>query len=126
MDSIHIIGGTPLYGRLSIQGSKNASLPVLAATALVKGTSKIYNCPDISDVACMLKLLESVGCKVNKSENYISVDARQLNNSLLPSEYVTAMRSSVMLMGPLLGSAGYVPMVSPGGWIFTQLPVDIS
>ena len=125
MDSLHIIGGTPLYGRLSIQGSKNASLPVLAATALVKGTSKIYNCPDISDVACMLKLLESVGCKVNKSENYISVDARQLNNSLLPSEYVTAMRSSVMLMGPLLGRVGNVSMEYPGGCIIGKRPIDI-
>ena len=69
MERIIIRGGKRLYGEIDVQGSKNSSLPILAATVLVKGVSVIHNCPDLSDVRAAVKILEHLGCMV-KRENY--------------------------------------------------------
>lgn len=74
MDSIHIQGGVALRGKVRIQGSKNAALPVLAATLLTKDTSCIYNCPRIADVHRMVSLLRSLGMQVYWEKNGIRVN----------------------------------------------------
>ena len=66
MDSIHIYGGNPLHGSLWVQGSKNAALPILAASVLVSGQVVLEHCPEIADVQCMIRLLEGVGCRVSR------------------------------------------------------------
>ncbi len=78
MDSIRIQGGMALQGKVRVQGSKNASLPILAATLLVREESLIRNCPRIADVYSMVSLLKSLGCGVHWQETGIAVDSSQV------------------------------------------------
>lgn len=125
MDAIRIYGGNCLKGQTKIQGSKNASLPVLAATLLINGTCEIENCPYISDVFHMLRLLESLGCKVTREENLVRVDTSQLSECDMPADSVGVMRSSIMLLGALLARMGSVSMEYPGGCVIGKRPIDL-
>lgn len=125
MDSIHIYGGKPLLGQVSVQGSKNAALPILAASLLVDGVTKLENCPKITDIFYMIKLLESIGAKVTWEHSTVIIDATKVKDSRLPEEYVVLMRSSVMLMGSLLARLSYASMSYPGGCVIGKRPVDI-
>lgn len=125
MNKIHIQGGIPLRGEVRIQGSKNAVLPILAATVLIKGICVIQNCPHISDVDDMIKILQSIGCEVSFSNTEIVVNAVHIYESRLPREYVTGMRSSIILMGALLARMGEVQLDHPGGCVIGDRPIDI-
>lgn len=125
MDAIHIRGGNALFGETKIQGSKNAVLPILAATLLIEDVCTIENCPGISDVYHMQKLLEGIGCKVKRSGRMLTVDTRNISEDTMSGESVTGMRSSIMLMGAMLGRVGEVTMAYPGGCVIGQRPIDI-
>ena len=125
MDAIRIYGGNCLKGQTTIQGSKNASLPILAATLLIDGICEIENCPEISDVFHMQRLLESLGCKVKREETRIRVDTTCLSGCDMPSDSVGVMRSSVMLLGALLARLGKVCMEYPGGCVIGARPIDL-
>ena len=122
---IQIKGGNPLQGRVRIQGSKNASLPVLAATLLIAGQCTLDNCPQIMDVVCMQKLLEHAGCQVKRTDHRMTVNAEHVREHRLPGEYVGRMRSSVILMGALLGRVGQVGIDYPGGCVIGERPIDL-
>ena len=79
MASYVIEGGKRLKGEIDISGSKNASLPIIAATLLNKGITKLYNVPNIHDVQIMLKILKVLGCKIKKSSGKIVIDSRKIN-----------------------------------------------
>ena len=125
MDAIRIYGGNCLDGQTTIQGSKNASLPILAATLLINGTCEIENCPDISDVYHMQRLLASLGCKVEREGTLVRVDTQGLSECDMPSDSVGVMRSSVMLVGALLARIGNVCMEYPGGCVIGARPIDL-
>ena len=125
MDSICIQGGIALQGKVRIQGSKNASLPVLAATLLVGEGSFIRNCPRIADVHSMASLLKSLGCIVHWQERGIFVDSSNVRKGKMPREAVTGMRSSLCLLGALLGRCGEVNMEYPGGCVIGERPIDL-
>lgn len=125
MDAIRIYGGKCLDGQTKIQGSKNASLPVLAATLLIKGTCEIENCPEISDVYHMLRLLESLGCKVIREGTLVRVNTEQVSECDMPADSVGVMRSSIMLLGALLARVGRVEMDYPGGCVIGARPIDL-
>lgn len=125
MDSIHVQGGRSLSGEISVQGSKNAVLPIMAAAVLVKGVTVLKNCPDITDVRCMIKLLQSIGCLVEYTGDSLTIDARQITSHTLPHEYVKKMRSSIILMGALLGRTGKVALNYPGGCVIGKRPIDL-
>ncbi len=125
MDAIQIYGGNCLTGETRIQGSKNAALPILAAALLIDGTCEIENCPMISDVSHMLRLMESLGCVVTRNGHSIKVDAGQLCMCDMPPDSVGVMRSSIMLLGALLARAGIVSMRYPGGCVIGQRPIDL-
>lgn len=125
MDIIHVQGGSPLHGELKIQGSKNAVLPIMAATILTEGCCYIENCPHISDVECMCGLLESIGCKVHRDKDGIKIDAALIKENALPREKVIRMRSSIILLGPLLSRCGEAELDYPGGCVIGERPVDI-
>lgn len=125
MDSIRIYGGKKLQGSVRIQGSKNAALPVLAACVLIDGVSCIENCPDIADIHCMIKLLESIGCQIQWKDERLLVDATSVKQYRLPGEYVTRMRSSVILMGALLGRMKKAQLDYPGGCVIGKRPIDL-
>lgn len=125
MDSVYIYGGNYLKGETKIQGSKNAVLPILAASLLIRGTCVIRNCPRIADVYHMQNLLQELGCFVSWAGNTVTVNAAQVNDSRMSGESVTRMRSSIMLLGAMLGRLGEVNMAYPGGCVIGRRPIDI-
>ena len=125
MDSIRIQGRIALQGKVRIQGSKNGALPVLAATLLAGEESYIGNCPRIADVQAMISLLKSMGCRVCRQGNGLLVDSSEIRQNEMPREAVTGMRSSLCLLGALLGRCGQVVMEHPGGCVIGQRPIDL-
>ncbi len=125
MDSIRIQGGIALQGKVRVQGSKNATLPVLAATLLVGEDSLIRNCPKISDVHSMVSLLKSIGCDVRWQETGIYVDSSHVREAQMDGDAVRGMRSSLCLLGALLGRCGRVVMEHPGGCVIGKRPIDL-
>ena len=125
MDAIRIYGGRSLDGQTVVQGSKNASLPILAATLLIEGTCEIENCPDISDVRHMQRLLESLGCRVEREGTLVRVDTQGFCACDMPSDSVCVMRSSLMLAGALLAKTGQIRMEYPGGCVIGARPIDL-
>lgn len=121
----NIRGGNSLNGSVHIQGSKNGALPILAASLLVSGKTMIHNCPRITDVDAMLTLLSSVGCTFLWEKNTLCIDAKDVYDKGCPKEQVKAMRSSVMLLGPLLARCGHVKMDMPGGCVIGKRPIDL-
>lgn len=125
MDSIHIYGGNLLKGETRIQGSKNAVLPIMAGSLLIKGVCVIKNCPRIADVYLMQNLLQELGCYVTWAGNTVTVNAAHVNENRMSGESVTRMRSSVMLLGSMLGRIGEVVMSYPGGCVIGKRPINL-
>lgn len=125
MDAIHIRGGNALFGETKIQGSKNAVLPVMAAALLADDISIIDNCPRISDVCHMQNLLTGLGCRVSRADRTLMIDARDACADKMNGESVTQMRSSIMLLGAMLGRFGEVSMAYPGGCVIGKRPIDM-
>lgn len=125
MTALHIQGGVPLQGKVHIQGSKNAALPILAATLLIGGESCIDNCPQIADVGHMISILRSLGCRVNRSADGFVIDTSQANACKMSGEAITGMRSSLCLLGAMLGRFGEVVMEHPGGCVIGARPIDL-
>lgn len=125
MASFIVYGGEGLHGDIFIQGSKNASLPILAATLLHCGVTRIYGCPDITDIRQMLRILEYLGCRIERGVNYIEIDAKAAAYSPVHEEDACQMRSSLFLMGALLGRFGEVLLPYPGGCAIGKRPIDI-
>lgn len=125
MDSIHIQGGVALQGNVRIQGSKNAALPILAATLLAGERSLIRNCPRIADVHAMLELLKCLGCSVHWQADGVVVDPAGVRCGELDRNAVTGMRSSMFLLGALLGKCNEIVMEYPGGCVIGKRPIDM-
>lgn len=126
MDSIRVDGGVCLRGKVRIQGSKNAALPILAATLLTKGENIISNCPKITDVYQMKQLLKSIGCEVReRSDNSCYINAENVRIQRMPADAVRGMRSSVCMLGAMLGRFGEVMMEYPGGCVIGERPIDM-
>lgn len=124
MKQISIRGGVPLKGQVRIQGSKNAALPVLAATLLMDGVHEIKNCPRIADVYYMLELLKSQGVVTCWKGRDLYVDTRHLHSAPLLEKKEGSMRSSVFLLGSLLGRFHEADMEYPGGCVIGNRPVN--
>lgn len=133
MKGIRIQGGMPLQGKVRIQGSKNAALPILAATLLTNEVSYIQNCPRIADVHRFVYLLRELGCLVHWQEKGIRVQTggeteqpcEKAETRRMQGEAITGMRSSLCLLGALLGRCGYVTMEHPGGCVIGERPIDL-
>lgn len=114
-----------LYGEVKIQGSKNAALPIIAATLLNQGCSIIRNCPDISDVVNMTKILEHLGCSYRFHDNRLEIDTAQGTGYAIPKEEVSKFRASVVCMGALLGRYGRAEISYPGGCKIGDRKIDV-
>ena len=121
----HICGKIPLMGEIRVQGSKNGALPLLAATLLIPGKTTLVGCPDISDVHAMLSLLKCVGCEVTWEKDKVIVDAAHVRPARCPDALTKSMRSSIMLLGPLLGRCRYAFASRPGGCVIGERPIDL-
>ena len=98
MYSYIINGGKRLNGEIDISGSKNASLPILAASILNKSVVKLYNVPEIEDVRVTIKILEHLNCKVKRIKDRMILDSRNMENKMIPEELMRKLRSSVILV----------------------------
>lgn len=124
MDKIIINGGLPLNGRIVVGGAKNAVLPVMAASLMVKGKTSIYQAPDLRDTRTMAALMEIVGARVQFTNNTLSIDTTDVNNPVAPYDLVKTMRASFYILGPMLSRFGWARVSLPGGCAWGPRPVD--
>lgn len=143
MKQILCKGKVALQGTVRIQGSKNAALPILAATLMTDGKCYIRNCPKISDVYAMLQILESLGCRVKWDRDGVVVDDKERNSRIFDREvcskacetrhkkrtadspFCSCMRSSICLLGALVGRDKEVILDHPGGCVIGARPIDL-
>ena len=125
MDTYVVTGKKPLMGSVSVHGSKNSVLPILAATILARGESVIHNCPALRDVFAMAEILECLGCRVKYQEGSMIVDATDLSRSDISDCLMQEMRASVLFLGPLLARTGEAEMSCPGGCALGPRPIDL-
>jgi UDP-N-acetylglucosamine 1-carboxyvinyltransferase len=114
MSKIIVRGGKKLKGEIEIEGSKNSVLPILAATILNGGENVIKNCPMFKDVEVALDILRTLGCKVKVEDNVVIIDSSTISSTQVPENLATEMRSSIVLMGPILAREGKVTISYPG------------
>jgi len=120
-----IEGGKKLEGTTYVSGSKNASLPIIAATLLNGGINKLYNVPNIHDTQMMFKILETLGCKIKKGNGKIIIDSKNIENHEIPENLMREMRSSVIIAGALLARKKKVIFTYPGGCDIGSRPIDL-
>ena len=125
MAVLKIKGGKKLYGEVTVQGSKNAVLPMLAACILCREYVRISHCPKISDVYSMIHLLESLGATVTWENDTIVIDARVIKSATLLEQQARVMRSSIILVGAMLGREGIVEISYPGGCSIGARPINL-
>lgn len=128
MEKLIIQGGQPLIGDVNIEGAKNAVLPIMAAALLAKDEPvTLTNVPILSDVFMMQDVLKSLDAKVtfDESRNQLVIDASQPLNFEAAFEYVSKMRASIVVMGPLLARLGHARVAMPGGCAIGSRPVDL-
>ena len=125
MYSYIIEGGKSLEGETYVSGSKNASLPIIAATILNGGITKLYNISNIHDTQMMFEILKKLGGKVTKKNNKIIIETNQINKYEIPEDLMRQMRSSVILAGALLGKHRTATFSYPGGCDIGTRPIDL-
>ena len=124
MDRLLITGNQTLSGEITIQGAKNAALPLLCAGLMTDETLTLTNMPDLSDTRLMARLLANHGLAISFDDNVISL-ANAATNFDAPYELVSAMRASVLVLGPLLACYGEARVSLPGGCAIGSRPVDL-
>ena len=125
MSSFIIEGGEKLKGEVKISGSKNASLPIIAASILNAGKTKLYNIPDIHDTQVILKILKYLGCKIKKNNDRIEINSKYITKKEIPEDLMREMRSTVILAGALLGRFKKTKFSYPGGCDIGARPIDL-
>ncbi|EGS97940.1 UDP-N-acetylglucosamine 1-carboxyvinyltransferase [Staphylococcus aureus] len=127
MDKIVIKGGNKLTGEVKVEGAKNAVLPILTASLLASDKpNKLVNVPALSDVETINNVLTTLNADVTykKDENAVVVDATKTLNEEAPYEYVSKMRASILVMGPLLARLGHAIVALPGGCAIGSRPIE--
>lgn len=126
MDKLLITGGAKLSGEIRVSGSKNAGLPILAATLLAETPTSIRNLPHLNDITTMLALLRCMGVDITIDERMcVEIDASSLSSYEAPYDLVKTMRASILVLGPLLARFGKADVSFPGGCAIGSRPVDI-
>ena len=118
MDSFVIKGPSRLEGSIKVDGSKNAALPILAASLLIEdGETVIENVPPLRDIYTLIKMLEYVGAIVSYDDKamVVTINAKNVNKSDAPYELMRQMRASFLVLGPLLSRLGEATISLPGG-----------
>ena len=125
MQSYIIEGGRKLEGIGKVSGSKNASLPIIAASILSGKETKLYNVPNISDIQITFKILKHLGCKVKKTHDKIIIDSSKINVYEIPDNLMREMRSSVVMAGAIIGRFKTATFSYPGGCEIGARPIDL-
>ena len=125
MQKLEVFGANKLKGQIKISGSKNASLPILAATLLSRKKVYLKNLPRVKDIETMVNLLQSLGSKINLSKNDLVIDNKTQSKSFASYSLVKTMRAGILVLGPLLAKFGNAKVSLPGGCAIGTRPVDI-
>ena len=125
MSEIQVQGLKKLNGEIRVQGSKNAVLPMMAGALLASGTTVIHHVPAIDDVFTMMEILEDLGCIVRYSSGDLEIDTTQASGCCISEKCMGRMRSSCLLLGPLLARTGEAVTYQPGGCVIGKRPVDL-
>jgi UDP-N-acetylglucosamine 1-carboxyvinyltransferase len=126
MDKLLIKGGIPLSGEINISGAKNAALPILAATILADGPVTVGNVPHLHDITTTMELLGRMGAQLTVDERMnIEVDSSNIREFFAPYDLVKTMRSSILVLGPLLAHYGKADVSLPGGCAIGSRPVNL-
>lgn len=125
MDKLIIEGGVSLHGEVVVSGAKNAALPILCAGLLAETPLTLTRVPELRDVASTLKLLDTMGVKVDKHGDVVTLDASDVASFEATYEMVKTMRASILVLGPLLARFGTARVSLPGGCAIGSRPVDL-
>ncbi len=125
MNSLRLRGGRRLKGQVEISGSKNATLPIMAASLMSMGEVVLSGVPDLEDINVMSMALEILGAKVKREAGVLVIDARTINNYELPESISRKMRASNLVMGALLGRFRRARVAYPGGCAIGVRPMDL-
>jgi UDP-N-acetylglucosamine 1-carboxyvinyltransferase len=125
MDKLIVKGPNKLSGMVEVSSSKNATLPILAATILYPGKIKFHKLPKLSDIKFFTQILESLGAATDQQDDFTFIDSSRLDNTRADYDLVRKMRASVLVLGPLLSRFGQATVSLPGGCAIGARPVDI-
>ena len=125
MQKLEVFGANKLKGTIEISGSKNASLPILAATLLSDNKINLKNLPKVRDIETMIKLLQSLGSKIKFKRNNLIIDNYKQNKKFASYNLVKTMRAGILVLGPLLAKFGFAKVSLPGGCAIGTRPIDI-
>jgi len=125
MDRFIIEGGKKLKGSVRVSGSKNAALPIISAAILGSGKTIIHNIPNVRDIRTLVKILEYIGANVKFNNNTIEIDPSGINRFTAPYDFVSTMRGSICLLGPLLAKYREAKFSMPGGCVIGTRPIDL-
>lgn len=121
---IIIDGPAELSGEVSIQGAKNSTLPLLAATVLSKGQTVLHNCPELTDVDIAVRILENLGCRCKREGSDLVVD-NEMTCCEIPQDLMQGMRSSIVFLGAIVSRCGEAKLCFPGGCELGPRPIDL-
>lgn len=125
MSDYIIEGGRKLEGEVEISGSKNAALPIIAATILNGGKTTLYNVPNIHDTQMMFEILRKLGGTVTKKPNKVIIDTSKIDKYEIPEDLMRQMRSSVIFVGSSVGKHRKVTFSYPGGCDIGTRPIEL-
>lgn len=125
MEKLVIEGGRRLEGELTVQGSKNSALPILAATALTGKTAILHNCPALCDTESSMRILQYIGCEAKRIGDTVIVNSEAPDRFDIPESLMREMRSSIIFLGALIARFGKAEVSSPGGCAIGLRPIDL-
>ncbi len=125
LEKLYIKGGRPLSGRVRVSSAKNAVLPIIAATMLPVTPSRLPDIPQLEDVVTICNVLSHLGVRVDAHAHELVFDAKTLTSHEAPYEWVSKMRASFLVMGPLLARLGRAKISLPGGCAIGTRPIDL-
>ena len=121
----HINGGNTLTGSTSVQGAKNAVLPIMAASVLTGCETELLNVPELRDVDTTLRILRHLGCTAERDGDVVCIDSRGMSRNFIPHTLMRELRSSVIFLGAILARFGEARLSMPGGCELGPRPVDL-
>ena len=125
MEGFRIVGGEKLEGEIRVDAAKNATLPILAAALLPEGETTILHCPDIRDVHILCDILKSLGCACTWKDDALHIRNDELHQWEMPDALSKKIRSSIFLLGPILGKMRRATVTYPGGCEIGLRPIDL-
>jgi UDP-N-acetylglucosamine 1-carboxyvinyltransferase len=125
LDKLVIKGGKKLSGDVTVSGSKNAALPIFISSLLAPGTQEIRNVPFLRDINTTIKVLETLGARIEGNGNIVRIDSSRIDNHEATYDLVKTMRASVLVLGPLLARLGKARVSLPGGCAIGARPINL-